>query len=83
MPSVSANAIRLEYDTFGDPTREPLLLVMGLGTQMILWREEFCERLAASGHYVIRYDNRDVGLSTKFDDAGVPALPRAAADYGL
>jgi pimeloyl-ACP methyl ester carboxylesterase len=75
MPSVSANAIRLEYDTFGDPTREPLLLVMGLGTQMILWREEFCERLAASGHYVIRYDNRDVGLSTKFDDAGVPDLP--------
>jgi pimeloyl-ACP methyl ester carboxylesterase len=74
MASVNANGIQLEYDTFGDPSQEPLLLIMGLGTQMILWREEFCEQLAARGHYVIRYDNRDVGLSTKFDDAGVPDL---------
>jgi len=68
----NANGIEIEYDTFGNPSDEPIVLVMGLGSQMILWHEDFCERLAARGHWVIRFDNRDIGLSTKFDDAGIP-----------
>jgi pimeloyl-ACP methyl ester carboxylesterase len=75
--------LRIEYDTFGERGGRPLLLVMGLGAQMIHWRAEFCEALAAVGHYVIRFDNRDVGLSEKLDAAGVPnvaeLLPRAMA----
>jgi pimeloyl-ACP methyl ester carboxylesterase len=74
MPQVRANGIQLEYDTFGRTSNAPLLLIMGLGAQMVLWDEEFCELLARHGHYVVRFDNRDVGLSTKFDHAGVPNL---------
>lgn len=74
MPTVTANRITLEYDTFGDAGGRPLLLVMGLGAQMTRWRPEFCELLADAGHFVIRFDNRDVGLSHKFDDAGVPNM---------
>lgn len=74
MANVQANGIRIEYDTFGKRTDRPLLLVMGLGAQMIHWRAEFCEQLAAAGHFVVRYDNRDVGLSTRFDAAGLPDL---------
>lgn len=69
MPSARANGIRIEYETFGKRSADPLLLIMGLGAQMVLWEEEFCERLAAKGHYVLRFDNRDVGLSTKFEQA--------------
>ena len=74
MANVQANGIRIEYDTFGRRGDRPLLLVMGLGAQMIHWRQEFCEQLADAGHFVIRYDNRDTGLSTKFDAAGVPDM---------
>ena len=74
MPRARNGAVELEYDTFGKKGDTPLLLVMGLGAQMIAWREGFCEALAARGHYVIRYDNRDVGLSTKFDDHPVPSM---------
>ena len=70
MPKANANNIEIEYDTFGDPSSKPLLLVAGLGTQMIWWREEFCEKLVDKGFYVIRFDNRDVGLSTKLEEAG-------------
>jgi pimeloyl-ACP methyl ester carboxylesterase len=56
--------IKLCYETFGDPTDPPVLLIMGLGTQMLAWHEEFCERLVGEGFYVIRYDNRDNGRST-------------------
>ncbi len=72
MAHVKANGIQIEYDTFGDSSSPPLLLIMGLAAQMILWDEEFCKQLAAKGHYVIRFDNRDVGLSTKFEEAGIP-----------
>jgi len=75
MANVQANGIQIEYDTFGRRSDRPLLLVMGLGAQMIHWREEFCEQLANAGHFVVRYDNRDVGLSTKFDAAGLPDIP--------
>jgi pimeloyl-ACP methyl ester carboxylesterase len=64
MPQLTANGIDLEYDTFGDPADPPLLLVMGLGTQMTAWPEPFCEALAAAGFFVVRFDNRDIGLST-------------------
>lgn len=63
MPRIRANGIDLEYESIG--SGEPLVLIMGLGAQLILWPDEFCEQLAARGFRVIRFDNRDVGLSTK------------------
>lgn len=74
MPKAKANNIEIEYDTFGEPSSKPLLLIMGLGAQMINWDEEFCKKLVERDFYVIRFDNRDVGLSTKFEDAGEPDL---------
>ncbi|MFJ3531902.1 MULTISPECIES: alpha/beta fold hydrolase [unclassified Streptomyces] len=58
----------IAYESFGDPENPPVLLVMGFGAQMLGWHEDFCRALADQGRYVIRYDNRDCGLSTKFDD---------------
>ncbi len=72
--TVKANNIEIVYDTFGDSSASPLLLIMGLSSQMIFWDEAFCQELATRGYWVIRFDNRDVGLSTKFDEAGVPDL---------
>ena len=74
MPKAKVNDIEIEYETFGEPSSKPLLLIMGLGAQMINWDEEFCEKLVERGFYVIRFDNRDVGLSTKFEEAGEPDL---------
>lgn len=71
---VQANGLRLEYDTFGDAAHPPLLLVMGLAGQMVAWDEAFCARLAGCGFRVIRFDNRDMGRSTWFDDTPVPNL---------
>jgi pimeloyl-ACP methyl ester carboxylesterase len=68
--------IRLCYDTFGDPVDPPLLLVMGLGTQMIAWHEDFCGRRVDVGYHVIRFDNRDVGRSTHLDGAPTPSIPQ-------
>ena len=62
----------LAWDSFGDPKARPLLLIMGLGLQMIAWDDDFCRALAARGFRVIRFDNRDVGLSTSFDAWGDP-----------
>ena len=59
--------VELAYETFGDPSGEPLLLIMGLGHQMLLWPDGFCEALAEAGFHVARFDNRDSGLSTYFD----------------
>ena len=66
--------IELAYETFGDRERPPVLLVMGLATQMIGWPDEFCTGLAERGHFVIRFDNRDIGLSTHVDDRGAPDI---------
>lgn len=66
--------MELEYDTFGDRADPPLLLIIGLGIQMIAWPEQVCRDLASSGFYVIRFDNRDSGLSSKFDSFGVPDI---------
>jgi pimeloyl-ACP methyl ester carboxylesterase len=69
MTRIHANDIDLEYDEFGDRSAPPLLLIMGLGAQMIWWDERFCRRLAGRGYRVVRFDNRDIGLSTKLDGA--------------
>jgi pimeloyl-ACP methyl ester carboxylesterase len=72
MPKVRANGIQIEYDTFGDASSPPLLLIMGFGGQMILWDQEFCRQLAEADLHVIRFDNRDVGLSSKLEEMGKP-----------
>ena len=69
-----ANGIEIEYESFGKEGDPVILLVMGLGAQLTLWPDALCEKLAAKGFRVIRYDNRDVGLSTKLDAAGVPEM---------
>jgi pimeloyl-ACP methyl ester carboxylesterase len=69
MARAHANGVELEYETVGDPAGRPLLLVQGLGAQLISVEDGLCEELASRGFLVIRYDNRDVGLSTWFDDA--------------
>ncbi len=74
MRKAVSRGIEIEYETFGDPSGRPLLLIIGLGGQMIQWDEALCRDLAGRGHYVIRFDNRDVGLSTKMESAGVPNL---------
>jgi pimeloyl-ACP methyl ester carboxylesterase len=85
----SANGIELCYQEMGDPDGEPLLLVMGLATQMIAWDEVLCGLLAERGFRVVRFDNRDIGRSTKLTSAGVPRRVdmmlgrRAAAPYLL
>ncbi|HYL07153.1 MAG TPA: alpha/beta fold hydrolase, partial [Candidatus Udaeobacter sp.] len=79
MPRATANGIELEYETFGDPSGAPLLLIGGLGSQLISWDEGFCEALAARGFHVIRFDNRDMGLSTYLDAAGPADVVAAVA----
>ncbi len=66
--------LEFAYESFGDADAPPLLLVMGLATQMLAWDEEFCELLAGHGFRVIRFDNRDIGLSSHLDEAGLPDL---------
>ncbi|MFD5843202.1 alpha/beta fold hydrolase [Streptomyces chartreusis] len=69
MPIIDVSpGVSIAYETFGDPGDAPVLLVMGFGAQMIAWHKDFCRALADRERYVIRYDNRDCGLSTKFDD---------------
>jgi len=75
MPSISSNGLTLEYEILGADDAPPLLLVMGLGMQMIAWPDSFCEKLVDHGFRVIRFDNRDVGLSTKLDHLGTPNIP--------
>jgi pimeloyl-ACP methyl ester carboxylesterase len=65
--------VELCYETFGDEGDPAVLLIMGLGTQMLGWHEDFCRELAGRGFHVIRYDNRDVGRSTRFDDFAPPS----------
>jgi pimeloyl-ACP methyl ester carboxylesterase len=83
MPRVEANGIELEYDTFGDPGDPALVLVMGLRGQLIDWDPGFCELLTGHGFRVIRFDNRDAGLSTALDDQPAPDLGAiVAGDHG-
>ena len=75
MASTRANNIQIEYETFGSPSQPALLLIVGLGCQLIHWPEKLCQYLVDRGYYVIRFDNRDSGLSDHFDDMGVPDIP--------
>ena len=68
------NGVSLCYDTFGDRKNTPIVLIMGLGAQMIAWDPAFCAQLAEQGHYVVRFDNRDIGLSSKLTTAGTPDI---------
>jgi pimeloyl-ACP methyl ester carboxylesterase len=77
MTAALSNDIMLEYESLGDPSAPVVILVMGLGMQMIAWPDPFCERLVRHGLRVIRFDNRDIGLSQKFDHLGVPHISRA------
>lgn len=79
MPRAAVNGIELEYETFGEPGDPPLLLVMGLGAQMVSWDVDFCEALVGRGFFVIRFDNRDVGLSTKIDSPAPDLLSAITA----
>ena len=74
MPTLTANGIRIAFDTAGDAKSTPLLLLHGLGMQLTSWPDEFVDGLVELGFYVIRFDHRDSGLSTKFDRAGKPNL---------
>ena len=76
MPQIEANGISLEVETMGSSENPAVLLVMGLGAQMTAWPENYCKQLSERGYFVIRFDNRDVGLSTWFDDAGEPNMNR-------
>src|SRR5688572_19410425 len=69
-----ANGIELCYEELGDPAGEPLVLIMGLATQMIHWDEDFCALLGERGYRVIRFDNRDIGRSTKIDSVPPPGV---------
>lgn len=77
MPRAKTNGIELEYEIIGEG--EPLVLIMGIGAQLIYWRDEFCQRLAGEGFTVVRFDNRDVGLSTKLDGHRAPGFSELVA----
>lgn len=78
---VTSNGITIEVEQDGPADGPPLLLIMGLGMQLTAWPDDFVTALAGAGFRVIRFDNRDIGLSTKFDAAGSPNLLRASWRY--
>jgi pimeloyl-ACP methyl ester carboxylesterase len=80
MHVTTENGIDLCYETFGDRSARPLILIIGLATQMIAWPDPFCRMLAEAGHFVIRFDNRDIGHSFKMTNLGLPDLERLMAD---
>jgi len=73
----SVNGVKIAYETFGDPGDETMLLIMGLGVQMLGWDERFCRGLAGRGYRVVRFDNRDVGHSTKVEGGPRPDVMAA------
>lgn len=77
LPIADVNGIKLAYEEEGDPRGEPLLLIAGLGLQLISWPEGFCSTLVRQGYRVIRFDNRDSGLSSKMDQFGRPNVELA------
>jgi pimeloyl-ACP methyl ester carboxylesterase len=77
MPILKSNGIDIAYEASGDPKAVPLILIMGLGMQLIAWPDDLVEGLVEQGFYVIRVDNRDSGLSSKFDHTGTPNLALA------
>ncbi len=83
MPAVIANGLKIEVETRGDPANPAVLLIMGLGMQLVAWPESFCQALVDAGFHVILFDNRDVGLSEKISSAKPPSLPLATMRYFL
>jgi pimeloyl-ACP methyl ester carboxylesterase len=79
MTAITVNGINLEYEAFGDPADPAIVLIIGFGLQLTGWPVAFCQGLAARGFYVVRFDNRDTGLSHKFADFGAPDLAAAMA----
>jgi pimeloyl-ACP methyl ester carboxylesterase len=79
MPKLRANGIEIEAELSGPEDGRPLLLVMGLGSQLIHWHEGFCRGLEARGFRLVRFDNRDVGLSTWLDDRPAPEVQELIA----
>ena len=80
---ISANGIAIEVDDQGPPSAEPVLLIMGLGMQLTGWPDELVRLLVAQGFRVIRFDNRDMGLSQGFDHLGVPNMPWQAMRFAM
>lgn len=80
---IKANGIELVHDIFGEPEAPALVLIAGLGCQMITWDDRFCAQLAARGYRVIRFDNRDVGLSTRLDNLGVPNVRQMMSEQWM
>jgi pimeloyl-ACP methyl ester carboxylesterase len=84
MPATTTpHGVSLNYDTFGDPDHPAMVLIHGLGAHMLGWHEQLCQQLADRGYHVIRFDNRDVGLSQKFPDGGYTLTDMAADTAGL
>lgn len=79
MSRVQTNGIEIEYESFGAPDAEAMLLISGMGVQLTRWDASFCQALAARGYRVIRFDNRDAGLSTRFDHAPAPDMAALGA----
>ena len=77
MPKQRVGDVELDYERFGPDSGRPIVLIRGLGTQRTQWPAEFLDALVTEGHHVVTFDNRDVGLSTKFDAAGAPDIPSA------
>lgn len=69
---IMTDGVEIATQAFGDPAGKPVLLIMGAMASMLWWPEAFCQKLAAQGHYVIRYDNRDTGLSTFYEPGSPP-----------
>ena len=80
---VRADGIELAAEAFGDPAHPPVLLIMGAMASMLWWPDEFCARLAGHGRYVIRYDNRDTGLSTKYPPASLATRSTIMVDDAI
>jgi len=72
MAKANCNGIEIEYETFGDRSGRPLIMIIGLGSQLINWSEEILQQLVDEGHFVVILDNRDTGLSSKMSEAGSP-----------
>ena len=81
MPDIAANSISLHYESLGNENDPPILLIMGLAAQMILWPDAFCQMLVEKGFRVIRFDNRDAGLSTHLDHLGTPNVALEYAKF--
>ena len=74
MSRIKTNGVELEFETFGKPSDRPILLIMGLASQMVAWPDAFCRKLAAGGHHVVRFDNRDIGHSSRMSALPVPDI---------